>query len=243
MYVEDLFLKIRNELIVSPWQKPHILPFAGTIDDPWHKDFIESIGIQIDLQKPLSTKQSEMVLKIIRKVRYYITSYGWMGDQELTNLLNSPNYARPIYQSTHVPKEVRYIGSNKLAFRFKFAPALNERVRKLCDVQKNSWFTEEIPVRMQPYENLTPKPYRNPIYNIWIVPVFRFNIQAILALIAEEQFGKDQAVENYLKLIQKSINMPSTFKVDQEFQVILANVCDNPLLAGWITEVAEGISL
>jgi hypothetical protein len=247
MNIEDIFLKIRTESTTSSGSmvglNVKLSPFNGELDDPFFQEFLISVGMHIDLEKPLSTKQSEIVLKIIRKVQYHIVKYKWLSQQELDSLLESPVYARPLYLSTHVPKEVRYLGGNLLGFRFKYNPKIAERIRKICDVKKASWFTDDIPVVMESHENITTKPYFDKNYNVWVVPVYRFNIDSIINLIGQERFGKDSEVDRYLKLARNSIDKPSTFIVDTENEVIIANVCDNTLLAGWITEVAEGIAL
>lgn len=241
MHVEDIFLKIRDRLFDKKSQLKSLFkgdskPFNGALDDDWIKSFVESVGSHIDMGKALSTRQSEMILKIIRKVKPYVA-------ENLDSVIENPTYRLPLYKSTFVPKEVRYIGGNLLAFRFKYNPELFKRLQKICDVKKASWFTDDIYVDMESYRNITPKSYFDQKYNIWIVPVYRYNLQPILALITEERFGKDIDVEDYLRLVQKSIDKPSIFYIDTEFDVIRANVCDNPLLACWITEIAEGIPL
>jgi hypothetical protein len=86
-----------------------------------------------------------------------------------------------------------------------------------------------------------PSPQFDWEQRIWVVPVMRHTVEAVMGLINEYRFEIDEAVIAYLRLARKSREQPSAFVLTED--VILANVCDNPLLAAWITEVADGVVL
>lgn len=220
MYVEELLLKIPEWL--------------SELDD-WHKGFIRSISQQIAADKPLSTRQATVILKLIRQLHDLLIKQGWATEADLASMLHTPQYRHLPYESFSLPKECRYLGNNLLAFRFKAHTPLQEKIKEL-GTTTTSWFGEP---------PLTPhlKPRFDWLYKVWIVPVYRFNLQAIIDLIKDEHFNVDGTVSHYLALANRSFNQSSLFSIDETMGVILANVCDHPILAAWITEIAEGIPL
>ena len=235
MIVEDLLLKIRDTLI---WKNKQ-LPFDGLFSDEWHLNFISSIGRHVDANKSLSTKQSDIILKMVEKVRSYLVKNGWATDADITKMLAEPQFRNPLYESTNVPKEVRHIGDNLLAFRSKNNEIVRNKIKTLCYPELKqrvaTW-------SLQPTTTTNIRAARfDWLYKVWIVPVYRFNVADILNLIETERFNIDHQTAHYLRLVKHSFNQPSLFAVDSE--IILANVCDDPILASWITEVANGVTL
>jgi hypothetical protein len=228
MYIEDLLIRIRDALIsYRPWRR-----LFDSLSE-WQRSFIQSVGRHVDQGKSLSTKQSKIVLQLIEQVKPYLIEYGWATETDITKLLHDPQFRRPLYESTNVPKEVRHLGNNLLAFRFKKNELLRDRLKAVCH-----------PKQKVPDETLNDgliRPRFDWLYKIWIIPVYRFNILPIIQIINDEHFGVDQEAIHYLRLAKSSFNRPSMFAIGEE--VIFANVCDDPILAGWITEVAHGIAL
>jgi hypothetical protein len=237
MYVEDLINRIWfHDLTVHPQKR--------LLNDDWQRNFVQSICDQIDQGKPLSTRQSVQVLKIIDLIRIEIISRGWATEPEILSLLLDPQYHQPLYESVYIPKEVRYLGGHMLAFRFKDR-AIVEHIKALAVIEKTTWldgtdrhFRSALPLR----DNSLPmKPRFEWLHKIWLVPVYRHNLKNITSLITKHRFAMDNQVADYLRLARRSVNQPSLFATDGE--VIFANVCDNPLLSGWITAVAAGVAL
>lgn len=252
MYVEDLLIKIRNAIIGErlPFGGTKYLkmpPFGDVFNDPWHRDFIQSVCKYADEKRSLSTKQAEIVIKIIDRIRPEIMSFGWATQQELSNLIADPTYRVPLYESSNVPREVRYLGDNLLAFRCKANKVLTDRIKTLDNAAKTGWLDGTLD-----NFNLAKDP-RGPavalkarfdwLHKIWIVPVYRFNLESIAELIADQRFNMDQETANYLRLAHKSLDQSSLFAIDAENKIILANICDDPILSGWITEIANGVRL
>lgn len=233
MYVEDLFRKIRDKLtdlglLFQPKAKP---PFNGLLDDKWHHEFVESLGGYIDQNRPMSTKQGARALKIIETVRIHLVEYGWITDVAINQMLERPQFRNEPYESKYVPKEVRYLGSNLLAFRFKKNDEYRRTLKAFSSPKKHDHDYHVISV-----------PFRYDwTHRVWIISVHRFNVLGIIEFINRERIGLDQLTADYLKLAKKSFDEPSRFFLNED--ILLANVCDDPLLAGWITEVAHGIAL
>lgn len=232
MYVEDLFLKLYEKMSWGTYS-----PIFRNLT-VWQRDFIGNVAGYLHRDSPLSTKQSLVVLKIISDCRQPLVNSGVVGEADLDNLLRNPQYRQALYESTNVPKEVRYLGGNLLGFRFKKNDILRDKIKALCTVPRTTWLSDA-----KLFDHLISRTRFNWTYRIWIVPVYRYNIMSITHLLAESRFQMDQDARDYLRLARRSLDTASLFAVDDENQIILANVCDNPILSGWITEVAGGLAL
>jgi hypothetical protein len=234
MFVEDIIVKVRNMVLFG---------HAPLLNDEWHKNFVCSICEQIERGAAMSTKQSAQTLRIIGLLRKQIVQAGLASETEIDNMLIDPSHRQPLYKSIYIPKEVRFIGGNMLAFRFKDR-AITEKIKALGYLERNRWLPD--PHRHFQHtalrENMLPhRPRFEWLHKIWIVPVYRHNVPHIFELITKHRFHMDDMTVKYLNLVRQSADRPSLFATDGE--VILGNVCDNPLLSGWITEIAGGLGI
>ena len=234
MYVEDLLLAIRDRLYFERFSHG----FDGLVSD-WHRNFVTDVSSHIEAGKQLSTNQSTVILKLIAKVRKPLVHYGMATDADIDDILRHPEFRRPLYESPNIPREVRYLGDNILGFRFKQNDMIAALVRDLgrpaptdC---KFDW------AKMRKLNDLLPRPQFNWQHRLWVVPVLRHNLSRIVKLINEYRFDVDPSATAYLRLARDSLDRPSAFTLADE--VILGNVCDNPLLAAWVTCVSDGIIL
>jgi hypothetical protein len=238
MYVEDLLLAIRDRLDADwpsfPYRRQDAC-FDGLLDDDWHRGFISSVGEHVAAGKQLSTNQSQSILKLIARVRHPLVRLGVATDNDIDRMLYQPEFRRPLYESVNIPREVRYLGDNILGFRFKFNGIIQAHVVGLGQPVTTDW------ARLHRTLDLLPKPHFNWERRIWLVPVLRHNLSKITALINEYRFGTDAPVMAYLRLARHSYDQPSTFTVKDG--VILGTICDNPVLAAWVTDVSDGIAL
>jgi hypothetical protein len=238
MYVEDLLVAIKSRLNHTRLTTiPR--PFDGRLDDPWHQDFIRSIAQHIAQQKSLSTNQAQAILRLIARVRPQLVHNGMATDDELDELQIRPQYRQPLYESFNIPREVRHLGDNLLGFRFKQNDQIVERIKACSQPIVGDWLSVTVLAKT---ERLN-KPYFDGDYRLWVVPVTRSNMRTLATLINEYRFGLDDATLTYLRLAMASVNQPSTIVLATETGVMLANVRDNPLLAGWLVAVAEGVVL
>ena len=245
MYVEDLFVNIQKDMH-GLFRKKR--PFADSLTE-WQIQFVYDVGCRLDNDdsgminlgrdlKVLSTKQAKYILDIIQILKSEIVERNLATNEEIVLMLSQPKFRKEPYESTNVPKEVRYIGDNFLAFRFKPNPTLKDQIKILGDVRPNDW--------IQSSNKMIPTIIKSRFdwyYKIWIVPVTRQNIIDIETLIRSERFNMDDVTRNYIRLAYDSRNKPSDFTIDTENDAILINVKDNPILAGWVTEVAGGMVL
>jgi hypothetical protein len=233
MYVEDLLLAIRDHVYFVPNHA-----FDGLLTD-WHRNFVTNVSTHVEAGRQLSTNQSAAILKLIAKVRRQIVRYGLATEADIDHLLRHPDYRRPLYESPNIPREVRYLGDNVLGFRFKQNDVIAAQIRDFGRPASTDWASDWAKLRKM--TDLLPRPQFNWQHRIWIVPVLRYNLSRIVRLINEYRFDVDPATTAYLRLARDSQDRPSAFTMTDE--VILGNVCDNPLLAGWITSVSDGVIL
>ena len=231
MYVEDLLLRIEERR--TDWLGD---PFDGLLDDTWTRNFLASVTSHVMAAKPLSTKQSAVILSLIARVRHPLVRHGMMTDGEIDQMLRYPEFRRPLYESVNIQREVRYLGDNLLGFRFKQNDIIAARISELATLNTTNWGGVSAWLKRP-----LPSPQFDWDHRIWVVPVMRHTVEAVMAVINEYRFEIDEAVVAYLRLARKSREQPSAFVLTEG--VIMANVCDNPLLAAWITQVADGIVL
>lgn len=223
MYVEDLVVIIQEQ--------QHQL----TLND-WQRRFVANVATQLSAARQLSTKQVDVIVGLGHKLRSSLLSRNLVSPDAIANLLTTQECRTQPYESNSVRREVRYLGDNLLAFRFKADAFRRERIKSFGTVDTTRWLGEQpvIPHR---------KPWFDWLYKLWIVPVYSFNLMAICEFIEQQRCHLDQPARDYLTLARRSFHQPSLFAIDPATQVILTNVCDHPILAAWITEVAGGIPL
>lgn len=224
MYVEDLLLAIRARLRPSA--------FEGLLDDVWHQNFIRSVGDTILAERSLSTNQSRAILNVIRRVRRSLVHYGLATDDDIDLLLRYPQHRRPLYESTYVPREARHLGDNLLGLRFKQHDIIVERIKSLGKPTLTEWAHAR---------DLAPKPQFDWIHRLWIVPVMHYNVHDLFILLNEYHFHLDPRTSNYLRTARQSLGESAAVARTQDALII--HVADNPILAGWVTEIADGLAL
>jgi hypothetical protein len=234
MYVEDLFIVIFQRLCET---RPRHAQFGGLLDGEWHRNFIQNVSCHILAGNQLSSNQSRTILKLIAKVRHYLVAYGMATDDDIAGMLHQPEHRRPLYASIEIPREVRHVGDNLLGFRYKQNDLITQRIKKLGEPALVSVRGTRMRI------DLIDRPRFDWPTRIWVVPVFRHNLEAIFDLIREYRFGIDVLTAGYLRLAAASLDQPSTFGYNIEHDLIQATVRDNPLLAGWIAHIAEGVAV
>lgn len=190
--------------------------YAGLIRGEWYVNFITNMANHVRNKKQLSTEQAKMILKIIEKIKNRIISLGQFKKHEIDDLLKNPIYRKTLYQSSNVPREVRFIGNNILAFRFKYDPLLRRDVKNI----KNSYF--------------------EPINKLWLVPVTRDTIDAINDLIDDGKFSMDNLTNLYLTECRDGGKDRPSFKIDEETDIIVSKIPNDILISNWIVEVLDG---
>lgn len=224
MLVEDAI----NDLALRVHNASDLLGEVLRRDD-WTRKFILDLNRQISEQRPLSTQQSKYFLKVVERYRetMIINEIGW-SESEIDRLLTFPRHRREPYQSTFVKNEVRYLGDNKLGFRFKVARRTLEAIKALRQKDHPMPWADDTAPRFDGQHKL------------WVVPITSGNINRVMGIILNYEFNMDPDVVAYLELCEQSKNQPSTFVLDPESGDIIANVCDDNTLAAWTRSVAGG---
>lgn len=209
LYVEDVFETIALRLLSADKEG-----FDTILSDHWRRKFVESVFAQIERGRPLSTEQAKIVLGMIKDVEAYLVRYGDADQEELSKLFVYPRYRQEPYQSTVIPKEVRHIGSNILAFRFKYNTAIINDIRNL---QRK---TTHMP------------PYFHREYKVWIIPVTHTNFDEVKQIMREYKFNSDEATDRWLNMAKDSRGKPSTFEIKEG--LVVAKVNDNEIMGQWM---------
>jgi hypothetical protein len=210
LYIEDVFELIAEKLLSKDKKN-----FDGLLSDDWSIKFVCSVNEQITNDHPLSTEQAKVVVRMIQDVHGFLADYGDADLTEMQKLLSHPRFKHEPYQSTYIPKEVRHIGSNLLAFRFKYQPAI---IKDIHSISKISHYGS--------------KPYFDYNLKLWIVPVISTNFRRVKEVINDHRFGTNDATDLWLTKAKNSYDAPSIIFIEDDLCV--ATVCANEMLAFWM---------
>ena len=206
--VEDC-LEVLNSIV------GHKTKYGFTIQDKWDRQFISDIAKHTSSGSNMSTTQADVIVKLIDRYRLHLSSVG-IREIELKHLLTAPIFRKNPYQSTPIPREVRYIGGNYLAFRCKFNSNIVDDLKLL----RND-------MRLLRYQY----PIYNQEYKLWIVPISSLNLDRVMSVIKRYKFDFDSGVENFLLEVTNTIGATPTIDiVDDSIEVV---VQDDILLAEW----------
>jgi hypothetical protein len=198
---------------------------AVSTEQNWDLRFVTNVVAYIRKDKPLSTEQAKIVLKMLRRFERKLVNAKLIEEETIRNLIDFPSYRQQPYTSASVPREVRYIGDNCLAFRFKMNDVIKNDIKRLRPkgtgfIEKYNWFHAQ--------------------HRVWVVPVTRDTIKPVQELIAKHRFGFDDEVVEYLVRASNSAHQATGFAFDPEINLISAEVGDNELIAWWVKTVLQG---
>lgn len=205
------------------------MPFGGTLDslahDSWYANFVNSVFEQVYLGHSLTVNQANVSLKVMRRTKNELIAKNIVSKDEIEQQLKTPKYRNSLRPSVNIPKQVRYIGDGILAFRFK----INETI--LADIKN-------IRKPKTHYLDTNDTVWFNHTHKLWLVRVNRDNMKKISEIILDHRFEiDDEATIDFLKQADENIGKKSTFVMDPESGKIVANVCDNELIAAWVRNV------
>ena len=205
---------------------------VNPVSSPADRKFIQDLTSRTRQGGKFSTKQAFIACKIIKKYARLFSEGRTNNDDtvlvllvpEIIALCENPNYRVVPYQSTNVPREVRYLGNRKLGLKCKFSPQIIDRIKALKD--------HTCPLSAD-------FPYFNKKYRIWVVDVTEKNIDSITGLISRFNFMFDDKVVQFLTDCENSVSKTSTVIINDEQNVIHVIVNNNNLLAGWLNDVLQ----
>ena len=224
MYVEDAIREFARR--------------QGVADDPlgvilraddWGRKFVESLNENVSMGRALSTRQGEFFISLVKRHRDAIVTGGCgYSSLDLDKIILSPAYRQEPYESVRVETEVRYLGDNKLGFRFKRTDAIKEAIKRIrLGTKETNWRTD-----LEPFYEFK--------HRMWVIPVTSVNYKQVWNLITRYGFAFDDEVAGFLDLCEASVNQPPSAVLDEESDRIIVNICDNDALGAWMDNVMLG---
>lgn len=196
----------------------------NVIKDSWHRSFLSSVNSHVVGGSSMSTNQGATVLKVAGKYAGTLANALGVPQSEVLDCIKNPKYDKSPYQSISIPREVRYIGMDKLAFRFKVDNTVVAEIKQLRSAHD--------PVNSAPkWDNK---------YRLWIVTVTPQNIDKVFSIIQRHRFHFDEPVLEYMTLCSNSKKASSTFAAVEGTDIAVANICANPLLSYVVKNVLKG---
>lgn len=203
------------------------------ISSPADRDFIKDLSSRTSSGGEFSTKQAFIACKIVRKYAHLYNSKSQKSSrianprlhltkEQVNAICDNPVYRKPPYQSTDVPREVRYLGNRKLGFKSKFSPQIIDRIKTFRD--------QSCPLSTQ-------YPYFNKKYRIWVVDVTEKNLNRIMKIINQFDFKFNDEVVQFLADCSNAVEATSAAVVSEQKDKIHIVVQNNLLLASWIEDI------
>lgn len=189
---------------------------------PWHVSFFNDIARQvIGKNRALTTSQAGIVLKVFPKIKAYLVSKGRISQDEADSFLQNPEYRLPPTQSSNVPREVRAVGGNRLAFRFK----RNDTIRLAFDGLATI-LNHELPEW-------------DWINKLTIVPVTPSNVEAVEKIIINNRFNIDlSAAETIAAAYNNEYRKVSASAFMEDGYIRID--APNSLIDAWVANVLRG---
>ena len=191
-----------------------------TLENNWEISFINNIDEYVMKGNRLSTEQSKIILKLLSKFRHNLVHKNILTDIQINDILKNPTYRQSLYLSANIKKEVRYLGSNYIGFRFKFNDIIIESIKQLMNFSNS----------------ILERPYFNREYRIWVVPIIKENAMFVRDIILNNRFSTDLKTLEY---IEKTIKNTPSICIDK-INVINCEIHGNDLLMGWARLVVNG---
>lgn len=221
MYVEDLLRGLA------------LLVAAQNIRDGWLTNFISNVTMHVNNGHPLSTKQSEIICKNASNHLASLAKALRSSRDDVTAAIQSPRHKQQPYASANIPREVRYLGMNKLAFRCKRDPTVVADIKALT--AKQSFINSR--------SSLGATSTWHNEHRVWVVQVVNENLDQVFEVIRRHKFNFDQDTAEYLTVCTNSKSQASTFVMDDDEQIVYVNVCNNQLLAHFVHNLMNGQAL
>ena len=190
------------------------------ISNTWDRRFISDVCFHSRQTKPITTAQGELAIKIITRYRDHLIAAGETA-AEIDALIALPIFRIPPHASTVVPREVRWIGNSKLAFRCKYNAMIIEELKKLKGVNH--------------YDEGYPAFNRE--WKLWIIDINSGNWERAMELIRRHRFAFDSSVEQFFLECANSNQTLSSAEIDGD--QIKIEVRNDDLLSCWMNNLID----
>jgi hypothetical protein len=205
-YVEDALAHLSSRLMFDKKAQ-------DAVPDLWFRNFIENVSRWSGQDKPLTTEQAKIVLKLLAKTRAYFISEG-VPAENIDDLMANPQYRNQPTLSAVIPREVRWAGDNILAFRFKRNDIILNDLKAITQI------------------NPLVEPIWDTFWRLWTIPVFVNTVDATIGVIGKHRFGLDDDVELFLARVADEAGIGSAFVLDNDR--VIYEINDQPLLRAWV---------
>jgi len=203
--------------------------------DGWSINFVVSLNDQaIGRGKALTTQQARVLMRIIREQRDNLIAKDLVDKWQIDQFLAHPAYRRPVILSTKFPREARYMGGNIIAFRFKLDEMVRAAIKAIATAPDATFIIEGMGGSIYGSRG----PWFDGETRLWLVPVTRATLPAIMNIIHRYDFGFDKATLDYLELCENSKGTKSTAMMSADGGRIFINICDDDPLLAWAMHVA-----
>lgn len=234
MVIEDLITAIYDQMErkVDPWSMPvgymgrSFLPDPPQIcgiNDRYDLQFLWEIGFKIKNKKPISSKQGDLLIKILRKYVQVLCELG-LDQSSTERLLDNPVYNVQPYQSHNIPREVRYLGNGVLLFRSMYNPKIVNEIKALkAKEEKKEYLSTHISF--------------NGEYKLWLVEVSEQNFSRVMKLIKGFNFEFDDDVLQFFYICENSDKYCSSI-VDEGGRLEITSFND-VVFSSWIEKMID----
>jgi hypothetical protein len=189
----------------------------------WNISFISSVAQHVYAGRALTINQGKTVVKLASNHINKIAEHQRTDANAIKRAIQSPVYKTTPVESANIKREVRYLGGNKLAFRFKMDPTVIAELKTLKSSSLSndrSSFNQEL--------------------RIWVVSVSTANLEKLFSIIKNNKFEFDDDVLQYMLKCSNSKGKPPSFKYDNQTGNIMVDIIDNPILEDIISMVMGG---
>lgn len=214
--VED-YLETLGESLYSYYDPAHNSS-GQSISASWDRQFISDLSSKTKEGKQLSTAQADIAVKLVNRYKRILIARDHIAS-EIEQCVGSPTYRKGLYQSTHLPREVRYAGQKRLLFRSKYNPTLVRELKGLKNTGADVRF------------------YNKDDAKIWVVEVNERNLEKIMEIIKTYKFGFDDEVTEFLTKCANAKEEKSEISFDETSLEIVVTVKNDSFMASWIKEL------
>lgn len=184
--------------------------------------FIGGVAENTFKESALSVRQAEVVIKILRKYTNLSDQIFGITYEDFNTLLSAPSYRKQLYKSIPIPRQVKFIGRRKIAFRSNKSDQVKERIKGLKD----------------PYKVISAGfPYYNWTHKVWVVEVTENILEKIYTTIKKLNFTGDEEIVAFFEKCDQAINEKSSAIVEDDcIKLVIQN---DEFFAGWLDQNLE----
>jgi hypothetical protein len=196
---------------------------SGVEKRDWNANFISNVTTHVKHGRALTINQGKTVVKLAANHIGKIAALRKIDANIVKQAINTPKYNQPPVESADIKREVRYLGGNKLAFRFKHDPIVIAEIKGL----KSSSLSND-------------RSFFHKDFRVW---VSSSNLEKVFTIIKKNKFNFDDDVLQFMLKCTNSKNKSPTLNYDAETGNILIEVIDNPIFEDLIKFALGGQAL